>query len=105
MKNTEPTLMGKESILSVGKLQGTRLLRYRTYSTHGRRYKTNGRPCRPTSRRVGIECEGRTDRGFSLDGARDPALLKKICAPRLERSWGAFVRSSEVYATTVFACW
>ena len=29
-----------------------------TYSIHGRSYKTSGRPCAATNRRVGIECEG-----------------------------------------------
>src|SRR5207247_5871367 len=34
-------------------------LRYRTCSTHCRRFKTSGRPCGATSRRVGTGCGGR----------------------------------------------
>src|SRR5207253_9870949 len=48
------------------------LLPCRTYSTHGRSYKASGRPSGVTNHRVGIECVGRTGRGFSLDQARDP---------------------------------
>src|SRR5882724_413743 len=48
------------------------LLPCQTYSIHGRSYKTSGRPCGPTNHRVGIECVGRTGRGFSLDQARGP---------------------------------
>ena len=50
---------------SGGGTPGT-LLPYRTYSTHGRSYKTSSRPCGATNRRVDIECEGRTGRGFFL---------------------------------------
>lgn len=44
----------------------------RTYSTHGRSHKPNGRPCGATNRRVDIECEGRMGRGFSPGRAPDP---------------------------------
>ena len=50
-----------------GGTPGTRL-RYRTCSTHCRRFKTSGRHCGATSRRVGSGCGGRSRRGFSLSG-------------------------------------
>ena len=54
-----------------GGRRGTLLL-WRTYSTHGRSYKTSGRLRGATNRRVGIECAGQTGRGSSLDRSRDP---------------------------------
>jgi len=48
------------------------LLPCRTCSASGRKYKTSGRPCGPTNRKAGIECEGLTGQGASLDRPRDP---------------------------------
>ena len=48
------------------------LLPYRTCSMSGRRRKTSGPPCGATNRRVGIECEDRRARGFSLGRGLDP---------------------------------
>src|ERR1700682_5808045 len=62
---------GTVSKSSRGGTPGT-LFPYRTCSRGGHRYKTSGRPCGATNRRVDIVCEGRTGRGFSLDQARDP---------------------------------
>jgi hypothetical protein len=47
-------------------------LPYRTYSTHGRRYKTRGRLCGATNHIMGIEAGGRMGRDFSLGRGRDP---------------------------------
>jgi hypothetical protein len=57
---------------STGEDRRGTLLLCRTYSTRGRSYKTIGLLCGASNHRVGIECVGRTGRGFSLDQARDP---------------------------------
>ena len=57
---------------STGEDRRGTLLPCRTYSTHGRKYKTRGRPCGASSRRAGSGCGGRMDRDSSLPQARDP---------------------------------
>ncbi len=68
-----------------------RLLLRRTCSISERRYKTSGRPCASTDRRVGIECEGPTGRGSSLDRGRDSRnFLRKPkwhARPRWHEIW------------------